>query len=157
MRAVLRDPVPSTLRRSDLVRLLLTAAAGLQNGWGLPETTVPGSGPATSEVTISARSGRWTPGRPVLSHREREVLRLYASNLPSTSVARQLGITEGSVKEYLKRVRRKYQQLGLAAGTKRDLYHRAREDGLVPGRHALGVHQPALGEDARSARSSPDR
>ncbi len=143
VRAVLGDPVLASLQRSELVRLLLTAAAGLQAGTPMPSARpavrepdpptlpgVPGSAPSPSE-----------PCRPDLSRREQDVLRLYAANLPSKSVARQLGITEASVKEYLKRIRRKYASLGRVAGTKLDLYHRAREDGLVPG-DTSGTRRP---------------
>ena len=133
VRAVLGDPVLASLHRSELVRLLLTAAAGLQAGTPVPPAQVdvpPVRSAQPSPPAIPAPGG---PNRPDLSRRERDVLRLYAANLPCKSVARRLGITEASVKEYLKRIRRKYVVLGRVAGTKLDLYHRAREDGLIPG------------------------
>ena len=66
-----------------------------------------------------------------LSEREREALRLYAANLPAKSVARRMGVSEGTVKVYLRRVRSKYQALNRPAATKLDLYRRAVEDGIV--------------------------
>ncbi|WP_162308091.1 response regulator transcription factor [Segeticoccus rhizosphaerae] len=92
---------------------------------------------------------RLGPDRPALSTRERDVLCLYVSGLPSKSVARRLGIKEGSVKEYLKRVRRKYALLSRSAGTKLELYHRACEDGLVPSALPVwhGDSRPGAGTD----------
>lgn len=66
-----------------------------------------------------------------LSDREAEALRLYASNMPAKSVARRMGVSEGTAKEYLKRVRAKYAALNRPSGTKLDLYHRAVEDGVI--------------------------
>ena len=68
---------------------------------------------------------------PQLSAQEREALRLYAANLPAKSVARRMGISEGTVKVYLRRIRAKYWALNRPAGTKLDLYQRAVEDGIV--------------------------
>lgn len=67
-----------------------------------------------------------------LSEREAEALRLYASNLPAKSFARRMGVSEGTAKEYLKRVRAKYTALDRPSGTKLDLYHRALGDGVLP-------------------------
>jgi DNA-binding NarL/FixJ family response regulator len=90
---------------------------------------------AAGETVLSQRLAAALEGAPSLpaslSERERDVLRLYASNLPAKSVARRLGITEGTVKEYLKRIRAKYAELHRPAGTKLDLYHRALEDGVL--------------------------
>jgi DNA-binding NarL/FixJ family response regulator len=69
--------------------------------------------------------------RPVLSDRESEALRLYASGLGMKSAARRMSITLGTYKEYLLRVRRKYADAKRPAGTKLDLYHRAVEDGYL--------------------------
>lgn len=70
---------------------------------------------------------------PALSSREREVLRLYAADLPAKSVARRIGLSEGTVKVYLRRVRAKYEALDRRATTKLELYQRAVEDGLIEG------------------------
>jgi DNA-binding CsgD family transcriptional regulator len=139
LRAVLADPVLSGLPRSELAGLLSAAAFSLGRGLlrtrgahlhlaeaprtGRPEdVTTAGTSPAASPQTVA---------RPRLSRREQDVLRLYVSDLPTKSVARRLDIGEGSVKEYLKRIRRKYALLDRPAGTKLELYHRAREDGLI--------------------------
>ncbi|MFV0460367.1 MAG: LuxR C-terminal-related transcriptional regulator [Actinomycetales bacterium] len=68
---------------------------------------------------------------PALSEREREALRLYATNLPAKSVARRMGVSEGTVKVYLRRVRQKYAALDRRADSKLDLYRLAVEDGLI--------------------------
>lgn len=66
---------------------------------------------------------------PSLAPREAEVLRLYAAGLPLKSVARQVGVAEQTAKEYLVRVRRKYEEAGRPAPTKTHLLRRAVEDG----------------------------
>ena len=69
---------------------------------------------------------------PTLAPREAEALRLYASGLPMKSVAHRMGISPETVKDYLMRVRRRYDEVGRPAATKTELYIRAVEDGLVP-------------------------
>lgn len=68
---------------------------------------------------------------PALAPREAEALRMYASGLPMKSVARRMGISPETVKDYLMRVRRRYDEVGRPAATKTELYFRAVEDGLV--------------------------
>lgn len=68
---------------------------------------------------------------PALAPREAEALRLYASGLPMKSVARRMGISPETVKDYLMRVRRRYDEVGRHAATKTELYFRAVEDGFV--------------------------
>jgi DNA-binding NarL/FixJ family response regulator len=71
-------------------------------------------------------------GRPALSQQERRALQLYATGLPMKSVAKNMAISEETVKQYLGRVRQKYILAGRAAPTKLELYHRAVEDGHLP-------------------------
>ena len=77
--------------------------------------------------------GERGPARPQLSDREGEALQLYATGLPMKSAARRMGISLGSFREYLLRVRRKYAEVDRPASTKLDLYRRAVEDGYVSG------------------------
>jgi DNA-binding NarL/FixJ family response regulator len=70
--------------------------------------------------------------RPALSNQETRALQLYATGLPAKSVARKMGISEETVKQYLGRVRDKYSRAGRAAHTKMELYYRAVEDGHLP-------------------------
>jgi len=72
------------------------------------------------------------PDRPALSAQETRTLRLYATGMPIKSVARRLGISEETAKQYVRRVREKYTAANRAAPTKVDLYHRAVEDGHLP-------------------------
>ena len=72
--------------------------------------------------------------RPVLSPQETRALRLYATGMPMKSVARRMGISEETAKQYVGRVREKYARAGRAAPTKLDLYYRAVEDGHLPPR-----------------------
>ncbi|MGY1601451.1 hypothetical protein [Geodermatophilus sp. SYSU D00815] len=71
--------------------------------------------------------------RPRLAPRQREVLVAYVSGsdlLPT--VARELGMDRETLKTHLRRIRAKYAEVGRPAPTRRDLYVRAVEDGLVP-------------------------
>ncbi|MCX4745754.1 response regulator transcription factor [Kitasatospora sp. NBC_01287] len=70
------------------------------------------------------------PDRPRLSPRELQVLLDYASGLTLKSAARRAGITPNTAKDYLDRVKAKYQRAGRPTYTKTDLAHRVREDGL---------------------------
>ncbi|HEY3978415.1 MAG TPA: response regulator transcription factor [Streptosporangiaceae bacterium] len=72
------------------------------------------------------------PDRPVLSPQEERALRLYATGMPMKSVARRMGLSEETVKQYVGRVREKYARAGRPAPTKIELYHRAVEDGYLP-------------------------
>jgi DNA-binding NarL/FixJ family response regulator len=72
------------------------------------------------------------PDRPALSAQETRTLRLYATGMPIKSVARRLGISEETARQYVRRVRDKYAAANRAAPTKVDLYHRAVEDGHLP-------------------------
>jgi two-component system nitrate/nitrite response regulator NarL len=90
--------------------------------------------PYTSRAHAAAMADDRHPGRPELSDREREALRLYASGLKLTSVASRLGIRPGTAKSYVDRVREKYDQAGRPARSKMELRDRAREDGILPDR-----------------------
>ncbi|HWK78652.1 response regulator transcription factor [Microbacterium sp.] len=67
-----------------------------------------------------------------LTDRERDVLALYASGIGAKQVAAQLGISENTVNDHLKRIKVVYQRLGRAAPTKVELYRRGVEDGYLP-------------------------
>jgi DNA-binding NarL/FixJ family response regulator len=69
---------------------------------------------------------------PDLSPRELDALRLYSSGLKLSAVAHRMGISPHTAKEYLDRVRAKYQQVGRPARTRTELYAAASRDGLLP-------------------------
>ncbi|MFJ3978691.1 DNA-binding response regulator [Streptomyces sp. NPDC090021] len=73
------------------------------------------------------------PARPRLSPRERQILLDYASGMTLKSAARRAGITVHTAKDYLDRVKAKYQQAGRPTYTKLDLALRVREDSLDGG------------------------
>jgi DNA-binding NarL/FixJ family response regulator len=94
----------------------------------------PGSDPAAA-LGAELRRGPAGPGvrRPRLAPRQREVLIAYVAGsdlLPT--VARELGMDRETLKTHLRRIRAKYAEVGRPAPTRRDLYVRAVEDGLVP-------------------------
>ena len=67
-----------------------------------------------------------------LAPRQREVLVAYVAGsdlLPT--VARELGMDRETLKTHLRRIRAKYAEVGRPAPTRRDLYVRAVEDGLL--------------------------
>lgn len=66
-----------------------------------------------------------------LSEQERQVMTLYASGLKMDDVAAKMGITTGTAREYIKRVRVKYAKAGSPASTKTDLYRIALNEGLL--------------------------
>ena len=80
-------------------------------------------------LSMQAVDQRWTPD---LTPRETQVLKLYAAGLPLKSAARKVGIAEETAREYLSRIRHKYQEVGRPALTKTDLYVRAVQDGHLP-------------------------
>ena len=69
-----------------------------------------------------------------LTHRETEVLRLYACGLKYSETAAALDppVSIESVKTYLQRIRRRYDEAGRTASTRMELRQRALEDGLLP-------------------------
>ena len=71
-----------------------------------------------------------------LTDREREVLELYASGVGAKQVAAQLFVSESTVNDHLRRIKRIYRELGRPAATKVELYQRGIEDGFVPAPHA---------------------
>lgn len=67
-----------------------------------------------------------------LTRQEQVVLERYASGMAAKSVGVELGISEHTVEDYLRRIRNQYSGGGRNAGTKVDLYKRALEDGYLP-------------------------
>jgi DNA-binding CsgD family transcriptional regulator len=72
-----------------------------------------------------------TPGSVQLSAQEERALLLYSSGMKLASVARIMGITTGTAKEYIRRVRAKYADSGEPLPTKVELFKKAQEEGLL--------------------------
>ena len=70
-----------------------------------------------------------------LSAREQQVLSLYASGETAASVAQHTGLSRDTVADYVRRIRRKYTDVGRPANSRIDLYRRALEDGILEGPH----------------------
>jgi DNA-binding NarL/FixJ family response regulator len=70
------------------------------------------------------------PTRPRLSPQEWAVLTTYAQGSTLSAAARRAGVAEGTAREYLERVKRKYSDAGRPTRTKLDLANRLREDRL---------------------------
>lgn len=69
--------------------------------------------------------------RPDLSPRETDALSLYASGLTMNAVARRMGVSPHTAKEYIDRVRAKYSAVGRQARTRTELYAAATKDGVI--------------------------
>lgn len=92
---------------------------------------------AKGEPVASAEWASALDSDPLLSSapltpREREVLELYASGVGAKQVAAQLFVSENTVNDHLRRIKRIYHELGRPAATKVELYQRGIEDGYVP-------------------------
>lgn len=94
------------------------------------ESTLRGEPYTSPEVAAALLSGPTTS--VPLSDQERRAMVLYASGLKMRTVARRMGVTEGTAQEYIKRVRAKYLKAGTPVPTKTDMYRMARSEGLVP-------------------------
>ncbi|WP_067818457.1 response regulator [Actinomadura kijaniata] len=81
--------------------------------------------------TAPSRAGATAARRPHFSEQELRTMRLWLGGLTRAAVARQMGISEHTVKQYLERARRKYAQAGREAPTRIDLYREAQRDGIV--------------------------
>lgn len=88
---------------------------------------VAGHGAHSPELAFACAHDN-SPESPRLSPRERQILLDYASGMTLKSAARRAGITVHTAKDYLDRVKAKYQQAGRPAYTKIDLAVRVRED-----------------------------
>lgn len=72
--------------------------------------------PKAARAVLTARAGR---ERAQLSDREREVLRCVTAGMPNKLIARELGISEKTVKAHLTRV---FQQIGVTDRTQAALW-----------------------------------
>lgn len=90
-------------------------------------------GPAGAVVTdeVARATAQVRVLRAALTSQEREALRLYASDLPAKTVARRMGVSETTTKEYLRRVRVKVAEHGQVATTKLELRRLAEQLGLA--------------------------
>ena len=67
-----------------------------------------------------------------LSDQERRAMVLYASGLKMRAVARHMGVSESTAREYIRRLRTKYEKAGAPLPSKTELYRMARREGLLP-------------------------
>lgn len=116
---------------------LIAGASGFISKQAEPEqlveavrATLRGEQYTSPEVAAALLSGATTT--VPLSDQERRAMVLYASGLKMRTVARRMGVTEGTAQEYIKRVRAKYLKAGTPVPTKTDMYRMARSEGLVP-------------------------
>ena len=84
-----------------------------------------GESPLSPKAARSLLTARAERERPELSEREREVLRCVAEGMANKLIARELGISEKTVKTHLTHV---FQQIGVTDRTQAALW--ARENGI---------------------------
>jgi NarL family two-component system response regulator LiaR len=96
-----------------------------------------GSGQVALPAQTAAQMVRLIDGHDALSHRQTEILRLVARGLPNKQVARELGITESTVKTHVGSILSK---LGLDSRTQLALY--AARTGLVALHHLSNAASP---------------
>ncbi|WP_448626355.1 hypothetical protein [Geodermatophilus sp. URMC 64] len=118
-------------------------AAGLRERGATVVVARAGTDPADALRAALEDRPAGVPGlrRPRLAPRQREVLMAYVAGsdlLPT--VARELGMDRETLKTHLRRIRVKYAEVGRPAPTRRDLYVRAVEDGLIPPPAESGHH-----------------
>lgn len=115
---------------------LLAQVAGIDvTGWSdTPRSQAVLEAIAGMDVVVAPTAPPTTVvRRPRLSPRQRDVLTAYsASNELLEVVARRLGMKAETFKTHLRRIRVKYEDVGRPAPTRRDLYVRAVQDGLLP-------------------------
>jgi DNA-binding NarL/FixJ family response regulator len=118
LQELLRAGAAGYVAKEDSPRELLAAveAAATGNTWTSREL-----------AEIVARD----PARPALSERELEAVTLYAGGLTMASVARKMGISYDTARQYVERARRKWADVGREARTKTELYEVARQDGIL--------------------------
>jgi DNA-binding CsgD family transcriptional regulator len=83
------------------------------------------------DVVTTVEATQEVPPNPVLSQREREVLREWLLSDSKYEVAKKLYLSMGTVNTHLLRIRAKYELAGRAASTKASLVVRALQDGIV--------------------------
>lgn len=86
--------------------------------------------PAKSQVVDLSIADPSLP-RPALTSRERDVLLCWLTSDSKTAVSTALGLSDGTVKTHLHRIRGKYEAVGRNASTKAALVARALQDGLI--------------------------
>jgi two-component system, NarL family, nitrate/nitrite response regulator NarL len=104
--------------RAHLIEAILTVAAG-------GRYTTP------SHAGAMLAANKTINGTPRFSEQELRTMRLWLGGLTRAGVARQMGISEHTVKQYLERAREKYSKVGREVPTRVDLYREARRDGIV--------------------------
>ncbi|PWJ55147.1 RNA polymerase sigma factor, sigma-70 family [Quadrisphaera granulorum] len=100
------------------------------------------AGEPSTTLAVRTASARVREVRALLSPQEQEVLRLYGADLPVKTVARRMGITVGTAKEYLKRLRAKLVARDIPVSTKVDLRDLAEELGLLSPARRCGTTGP---------------
>ena len=67
-----------------------------------------------------------------LSDQECRAMVLYASGLKMRAVARHMGVSESTAREYIRRLRTKYEKAGAPLPSKTELYRMAQREGILP-------------------------
>lgn len=121
VRAAARTDIAGVIRKSEPVDVLQDAIRRATNDV-----------PVVSPDWAAALDADPSLQDAALSQQEQRVLALFASGVKAQAVAFNLGISVGTVDDYVRRIRAKYARVHRPAHTKVDLYKRALEDGFLP-------------------------
>jgi DNA-binding NarL/FixJ family response regulator len=121
-RLAIKAGVAGVLRKSERIGSVIAALEGAARGASV----------ITAEWAHAVESDPHLPDAR-LSDQEARILTMFADGAKAHTVASTVGITVGTLEDYVRRIRVKYAKVGRPAYTKVDLYKRAVEDGLLPG------------------------
>lgn len=101
-------------------------------GIASPTVIVPGQDlPGRAAELVDLEIPNREMPRPSLTAREQDVLLCWLTSDSKTAVSTELGLSDGTVKTHLHRIRGKYEAVGRNATTKAALVARALQDGLI--------------------------
>ncbi|WP_433245487.1 response regulator transcription factor [Actinomadura nitritigenes] len=133
---VRKESAEGQRRLVEAILAVADDATGDPAGAAPGDTTGDAAGSAPGDAAGDAAGGasaprEASPCRPRFSEQELRTMRLWLGGLTRAAVARKMGISEHTVKQYLARAREKYARAGRDASNRLALYREARRDGLL--------------------------
>jgi DNA-binding NarL/FixJ family response regulator len=133
---VRKESAEGQRRLVEAILAVADDATGDPTGGAPGDPTGDAAGGASGDSTGDAAGGapaprEASPCRPRFSEQELRTMRLWLGGLTRAAVARKMGISEHTVKQYLARAREKYARAGRDASNRIALYREARRDGLL--------------------------
>ncbi|WP_170026510.1 response regulator transcription factor [Actinomadura oligospora] len=129
-----RHTEPDAIRRAELVgarAYIVKEAKGGRRRFIEAVLAAAADGACPPPGRAGAATAALRDARPSFSEQELRSMRLWLDGLTRVEVARRMGISEHTVKQYLDRAREKYARAGRDVSTRLELYREARRDGIV--------------------------